>query len=615
MAAAPPQTQTTSSPKKTGFLHHESPFSKSHFIVFAILFGLAGGYVLWRTFAAGSVIATLEAEKMSLPAHASVISDSNASAGQAVKMTRRESAKASVTINSPVDNLTLKARASRCQRAWPKATVSVDGLKVLSTTVSSSSWHEYTISKTLNTGAHEITISYSDFSRSSYCYPTLYLDAAVFYGPNIVTAAPTITLSATPTSLSTGNASTLTWNSTNATGCTASGGWSGAKAVSGSASTGALNSSATYNLACSGPGGNASTNVTVTVVAQTPPPPPPPSGTVVPGAFFVSPSGSDSNNGAQSSPWKTLGKAMSALGAGQTAYLRAGTYEEAISGSCGTSFNTLTWKGNGSSSAPITILGYPGEEKQAIVKARLQLEGSWLKLGNMVIEHNNAYDGDTAACVGSRAIGIGGSDIEVSGLEIRNIGETGVLFHTSSLRGKALRNYIHDVGRENTNQDHGFYVQGSGHLIVNNVVVRPRGGYGIHLYSSPSNVIVAQNTVIGSKVRSGIIIDTTGTNIIVVNNITANNANYGILARKCASGCVYDNNLAYGNSSGATSGSGITNTLTGNPLFVNASADNYRLQSGSPAIGAAVASYSYTPDLDSIIRPVGTGPDLGAFER
>jgi hypothetical protein len=335
----------------------------------------------------------------------------------------------------------------------------------------------------------------------------------------------------------------------------------------------------------------------------------------VPGAFYVSPSGADGNTGSQSAPWKTLGKAMSTLKAGQTAYLRAGTYEEAIGGSCGSSYNTLSWKGSGSSSAPITILGYPGEEKQAIVKTRIQMEGSWLKLGNMVIEHNNAYDGDTAACLGSRAIGISGPDNEVSGLEIRNIGETGVLFHSGSLRGKALRNYIHDVGRENTNQDHGFYVQGSGHLIANNVVVRPRGGYGIHLYSSPSNVIVAQNTVIGSVVRSGILVDTTGTGIIVVNNITAFNVNYGILVKKCASGCVYDKNLAYGNSSGATSGSGITNTLTSNPLFVNSAADNYRLQSGSPAINTAVGAYSYTPDLDGVARPVGTGPDLGAFER
>jgi hypothetical protein len=80
-----------------------------------------------------------------------------------------------------------------------------------------------------------------------------------------------------------GAASTLTWSSTNATTCTASSGWSGTKATSGSQSTGALTASGNYTLTCTGAGGSASRSTTVTV-AGTPPPPPPPQPSQVPPA-------------------------------------------------------------------------------------------------------------------------------------------------------------------------------------------------------------------------------------------------------------------------------------------------------------------------------------------
>jgi hypothetical protein len=90
--------------------------------------------------------------------------------------------------------------------------------------------------------------------------------------------APTVGISASPTSVISGSPSTLSWNSTNATSCTASGAWSGTKAISGSQSTGALTATATYSLACAGPGGSASQSATVTVTL--PPTTQPPSSSV-----------------------------------------------------------------------------------------------------------------------------------------------------------------------------------------------------------------------------------------------------------------------------------------------------------------------------------------------
>lgn len=87
---------------------------------------------------------------------------------------------------------------------------------------------------------------------------------------------PTVDLSAAPTTVDSGQRSTLTWSSQNATGCVASNGWAGNKASSGSEQTPMLAATSTFTLACSGSGGSAQDSVTVTVNASAPPPPPAP---------------------------------------------------------------------------------------------------------------------------------------------------------------------------------------------------------------------------------------------------------------------------------------------------------------------------------------------------
>jgi hypothetical protein len=78
---------------------------------------------------------------------------------------------------------------------------------------------------------------------------------------------PTVTLSTDPTTTVVGGTTTLTWSSTNSTGCTASGAWTGARSASGAESTDPLAASGTFTLECTGPGGTSapvSANVTVT---------------------------------------------------------------------------------------------------------------------------------------------------------------------------------------------------------------------------------------------------------------------------------------------------------------------------------------------------------------
>ena len=84
------------------------------------------------------------------------------------------------------------------------------------------------------------------------------------------TSAPTVKLSANPESVSSGGSSTLTWSSTDATSCAASGGWSGTLATSGSKSTAAQTAAKSYTLTCTGAGGSTSDTLTIYLTDELP---------------------------------------------------------------------------------------------------------------------------------------------------------------------------------------------------------------------------------------------------------------------------------------------------------------------------------------------------------
>ena len=92
---------------------------------------------------------------------------------------------------------------------------------------------------------------------------------ALAYGADHAYAA-TLSISASPASVSSGASSALTWSSSGATSCAASGAWSGVKPASGSQSIVAPNGLSTYALSCSGPSGSAGNSVVVGVGTPAP---------------------------------------------------------------------------------------------------------------------------------------------------------------------------------------------------------------------------------------------------------------------------------------------------------------------------------------------------------
>lgn len=82
----------------------------------------------------------------------------------------------------------------------------------------------------------------------------------------VATPAPTVTLTLSAPKVGLGKSSTVTWSSTNATSCTASGAWSGVQAISGSSpQTPTASGANAYTLTCTGAGGSVNQTVTLTV--------------------------------------------------------------------------------------------------------------------------------------------------------------------------------------------------------------------------------------------------------------------------------------------------------------------------------------------------------------
>jgi hypothetical protein len=85
-----------------------------------------------------------------------------------------------------------------------------------------------------------------------------------------VNVVPSAKLSVYPSVIAPGGSSTLTWSSSNAASCAATGGWTGAPGTSGTKNTGAVSANTTYSLTCSGPGGSSTpASATLTVSSVT----------------------------------------------------------------------------------------------------------------------------------------------------------------------------------------------------------------------------------------------------------------------------------------------------------------------------------------------------------
>lgn len=160
----------------------------------------------------------------------------------------------------------------------PSASLSAAASAVASGSASILSWNSNNATSCTGSGGWSGTLAPSG-SQSTGPLTTATTYSLTCVGPGGLTVpvivtisilpAPAVTLTATPAAIAAGGSATLMWTSTNASACTASGGWSGSVGINGNQSTGPVTSATSYALSCVGVGGTSPSAVAVVSIIPT----------------------------------------------------------------------------------------------------------------------------------------------------------------------------------------------------------------------------------------------------------------------------------------------------------------------------------------------------------
>ena len=299
-------------------------------------------------------------------------------------------------------------------------------------------------------------------------------------------------------------------------------------------------------------------------------------------AFYVSLSGSDSNPGTITLPWRTIQHAADQALPGDTIYIRGGVYHEAVFTSNG-----------GTEGNPIRFRAYPGEAPVIDGEGNLP---SWSEALFTLYEEADY--------------------VEISGLEIRNSTYNGILawsdyvsldnlsiHHTQSTGILVIGNYstiAHcHVYRTNLNNEYDLLPSnwGAGIEIAGNSITIPQYGvirnctvwenWGEGINTHRSNGVIIEDNIVHDSLSANIYISD-ATNTLVQRNFVYLNPDSYIFGYGSQVGIMMGdelyqppsanntiiNNVAYGNNRNfywwqGSEGGGMINLLIANNTFVN----------------------------------------------
>lgn len=340
--------------------------------------------------------------------------------------------------------------------------------------------------------------------------------------------------------------------------------------------------------------------------------------------YYVSPNGSDSNNGSSSAPWRSLAKAGSSVGAGSVVHVAPGNYG---------SGSEIKITASGTSSARVVFIS----DQKWGAKIASSVSGNstaiWIT-GNYV-----DFVGFDITAPGVMGIYITGSNDRIVGNHVHNMATSGCQAGGGILNGNfsgasnvdIIGNVVHDIGNytKPCSTLHGIYTANPGGRIWNNIVYRNQG-WGIHTWHAASQNNISNNTVVnngyggilvgagdGSWVNSGSVITN---NIVYQNGLMPGANGYGIEEYGNTGRNTYQNNLVSGNGPSdwrLQNGNTSSGTIGGNPLFAsyqqNGTNNNYQLQGSSPAINKGTALDAPAYDANGANRNQGS-VDLGSYE-
>jgi chitodextrinase len=191
--------------------------------------------------------------------------------------------------------------------------------------------------------------------------------------------------------------------------------------------------------------------------------------------------------------------------------------------------------------------------------------------------------------------------LEDSDITNKNRGYSCMILGDSSagvaVRPVIRRNVFHECGRVGSSLEHGIYAQLTTDGRITDNVFWGIAAYSLHLYPNAQRTVFSHNVIDGGSpsVRGGVIFagegSQTSNNNVVEYNVIAYSTAYNIESwwgGSTGSGNVARSNCVFGAGKaniGSTSGYTVTGTVTADPLFVNRSARDYRLQSSSPCLG------------------------------
>jgi hypothetical protein len=338
----------------------------------------------------------------------------------------------------------------------------------------------------------------------------------------------------------------------------------------------------------------------------------------------VSPSGSDSNSGAQGSPLRTIARAAALAKPNTTVHVAAGSYAGG--------FKTTT---SGTASGRIYYYSTTKWGAKIVPPASSSNDVAWDNRGNYVDIIGFDVDGSKpqGGTLWRSGIYTGGSYDVIRNNHVHHVATTipcnggggsaiGVDSYYNGVRGDVINNLVHDIGPAGCRYVQGIYLSTSG-SIVGNVVYRVAEA-AIHLWHDASDVIIANNTVASSGtgvvVGAGDFYNRTAPNdnTHVVNNIVYDNV-YGV-SEQGSTGIhnTYRNNLVFQNKNynySLKNGLKPTNAVTADPQFVTytrTGTPDLHVRSSSPAKGAGTTAYAPAFDIEG--TPMTAPITIGAYK-